>query len=205
MTLLDRFRELPRASRWGLAAGGFLLFYFVVVEFALDRWNRWSAQADRQQAVLREWTEGSRARTDDETAVFNGRRVYGPAQFPGPDAERSQALRARVADVLKKHGVREYDERGRDLLLGNGPLAGAVGSGARVRRVVRDISFDCTPETMTDILADLEASPEVSAVSRVFVRKLTGSGTRNASGAARNVGVTMSVETWALAREGGAS
>lgn len=205
MNLSDRFRELPRAGRWGVVAGGVLVFYFVVVEFALDQWSRWSAQADRQQAVLTEWTSGSRARSDDEAAVFNGRRVYGPAQFPGPDADRSQSLRGRIADVLKKHGIREYDERGRDLLLGQGPLASAVGSGARVRRIVRDISFECTPETMSDILADLEGSPEVSAVSRVFIRKGVGSGSRNASANARNVGVTMSVEAWAVAREGGAS
>ena len=78
------------------------------------------------------------------------------------------------------------------------------GEEAAVRRIVRDVSFDCSPDTMVEVLSDLERSPDVSAVSRVFVRKLTNSGTRSSS-SARNVGVTVSVETWAIAREGGAS
>ena len=203
MSLADSFRQLPRAGRWGVAAVAFLAFYFLVVEVALERWNSFSAQADSKEALLRDWTGGSEKRLADENAVANGRRLYGNANFPGPEGERSQALRARVADVLKKHGVRDYNERDRELLLGNGPLSAAVGAGTRVRRIVRDVSFDCSPETMVEVLADLERTPEVSAVSRVFVRKLTSSGTR-ANSSARNVGVTISVEAWAIAREGGA-
>jgi hypothetical protein len=101
--------------------------------------------------------------------------------------------------VLKKHGVREYEERGREFLLERGPLNAAVGTGSRVRRIVRDVTFEATPDTMTLILADLERAPEVSTISNVSARKTTGSGNRG--GSSRNLSIRIAVETWGLARE----
>lgn len=199
MSLTDRYRELPRAGRWGLWALGGLVFYFLVVEVAVERWSTWTAQASAAEARLIDWSGSSDARKADESTVMNGTRLFGQVSFPGPEAERSQALRARIAEVLKKHGIREYEERGREFLLERGPLATAVGTGSRVRRIVRDVTFEATPDTMTLILADLERTPEVSGVSGVSIRKTTGSGNRG--GSSRNLSIRIAVETWGLARE----
>lgn len=196
MTIADTFHKLPRAGKWGVAAAAGLLLYFVVIETAIERYNTWSSQADRNEAIIKEFTHGGPGRESDVSAVNNGKKIFGEVTFPGPEADRSQALRGRVAEVLRKNGVRDYDERGREFLLSNGPLTSAMGTGVRVKRIVRDVSFECTPDTMASILADLERSSEVSGVSRVLLRKVTGSGNRGSS--SRNVGVTLSIEAWGI-------
>ena len=199
MTIGERYRELPRAGRWGVLAVAGVAFYFLVVEVAIERWSSWSTQAEQKEALLRDWTGSSLSRQSDENTVMNGTKVFGLVSFPGPEAERSQALRTRIAEVLKKHAVSEYEERGRELLLERGPLVTAVGTGTRVRRIVRDVSFEVTAETMTMILADLERASEVSGVSKVFVRKVTGSGNRGSS--SKKLGITLAVEAWGVMRE----
>jgi hypothetical protein len=199
MSVVDQYRELPRAGKWGVWALAGLAFYFLVVEVAVERWSTWTTQAAVKEAQLREWSGSSEARKADESTVMNGTRLFGQVAFPGPEAERSQALRSRIAEVLKKHGVREYEERGREFLLERGPLNAAVGTGSRVRRIVRDVTFEATPDTMTLILADLERAPEVSTISNVSARKTTASGNRG--GSSRNLSIRIAVETWGLARE----
>jgi hypothetical protein len=201
--LIGTYRGLSRAGKWGVWALGGLAFYFLVVEVALDRWSAWSGAADQREAVLRDWTGNSAAREADENTVMNGTRVFGVAGFPGPEGERSQALRSAIAATLQKHGVREYDERGREAILKSDALAAAVGSGTRIKRIVRDVTFEASPDTMTQIVADLEKSADVSAVSRVFVRKTTGSGNRGAS--TKNLNITLSIEAWGVARDAAGS
>jgi hypothetical protein len=197
--LIGKYRQLPRAGKWGVLAAGGLVFYFLVVEVALDRWSKWSALADQREAVLRDWTGNSAAREADESTVMNGARVFGASAFPGPEAERSRALRSAIAATLQKYGVREYDERGREALLKSDALGSVIGPGTRIKRLVRDVSFEATPDAVTQIVADLEKSPDVSAVSRVYVRKTTGSGNRGSS--SKNVNVTIAVEAWGVGRD----
>lgn len=199
MSMAERYRELPRAGRWGVWAVAGIAFYFLVVEVAIERWSSWTAQAEQKEASIRELIDSTSSREAEENTVMNGTKVFGKVSFPGPESERSQALRSRIADVLKKHAVTEYDERGRELLLERGPLATAVGTGSRVRRIVRDVTFEATPDVMTLIVSDLERASEVSGVSRVFVRKVTGSGNRGSS--SKKLSVTLSIEAWGVARE----
>lgn len=195
MSLLEKFRELPRAGRWGVFAGLGLAFYFIVVETAINKYNEWNNLADVRQAELNRFTSGSSELDAKITTVNNGRRVFGEASLPGPEAERIQTLQARIVAVLRQHGVREHTESARENFLSPGPLTNSLGTGIRVRRIAREVKFESTPDAMIAILSDLERAPEVSSVSRVSVRKAASNGTRNSS--SRNLGVVLVVETWA--------
>src|SRR5438876_420265 len=76
------------------------------------------------------------------------------------------------------------------------PHARAVTPEERVERRISEIQFDAAPEVVTEILADLERAPEVSAVSRVEMRRA------DREGASRQLHATIAAETWVVARKG---
>jgi hypothetical protein len=63
--------------------------------------------------------------------------------------------------------------------------------------MMRDIQFSAPPEVAGAVLADLERLPVLSTISRLQVRTADGKDKE-----ARQVRVTMTVETWLQARKG---
>lgn len=201
-TIIDRYRSLSRAGKWAVMALAGLAGYFGVVEPTLDARAGWVQRADSLEATLEEWATGGGAIASDAKAVSLGRQIFGEAAFPSTEAGQSQALLQRLAAVMKAHGVRDYDIRERSLILPRGPLNDAPGVTGRVKRIVRDVSFECSQDVLADVIADLERSKEVASISRVFVRKTTGTGGARAS-SSKGLSVTIAVEAWAVDKEAG--
>jgi hypothetical protein len=81
--------------------------------------------------------------------------------------------------------------------MGDGPLKKAINPQTeQIDRSQAEIKFDAVPETFAAVLADLEKSPEVTAISEVEVRKAD----RDPS--SRTLSVTIRAETWSIARKG---
>lgn len=182
------FGALPRAGKWGVAAavlfGGFMLLDEAIWPIA-DRMNE---RSDRWEALLARASERAEGLPPDIAA---NAIAYGPNEVPEDEARGMRKLAASVDAILRKKGVTKYSQdirRGQQLgtdVLGDiaGPLGGTMG------RTVADISFEATPDDVTGIIADLDGSADIDAITDL---KLTY------APATRRVAVQMSVEKWGV-------
>lgn len=194
--LVQRFRTLPRAARWAVFAGAILVAYFAVVEPVIDRINTTASRADDRESALVALAKDPIGAQSSEVAL--GVRKFGAVELPGDPEVRSVAFNRRVVEVLSKHRIRNDTSTTRTMPLGAGPLKSAYTEEERIDRLVREVQFSATPEELAAVIADLESSPEVAAVSRVQLRRGDNQDT-----AARQLKVTLAVETWVVNRRGG--
>lgn len=199
--LLRWFHGLPRAGQWLVLLGVSLVGYFAVVEPVLDATATARGRVETLRSAIRVGLEGAGGAKSDREAVELGARLFGDARFPGEEKAGSEALSKRVADVLRSHGVREYTQADRRLTLTTGTLTREVGAEHRVERIVKDIQFEASPDALAAVLADLERSPEVSAISRLQFRK-AGSGAGGRGASAKVLRANMAVETWVTVKKG---
>jgi hypothetical protein len=191
------FASVPRATRWAITAFAAFLFYFLIMEPAIDRINRLSAEADAFAATLATFaaSDGPQKRALETLAL--GTRQYGEVEFLGNEATRPVAFNRAVDKVLEEHKVSNTKSRAKKAPLGSGPLASKMGPDVRVERVIRDIEFDATPEKVAAVVAGLEQSPQVSTVARVQLRHI-----ESKDGRARQVHAVVTAEAWLEAPKG---
>jgi hypothetical protein len=198
--LLARYRALPRAARWLVLLGLVVAVVLLVVDPILKATADLNGRADAAAAALAD----ERALAERWSSLGPIRATFGRPLPPGPEAQRKQALYARVNQVLDRHRIRpEITERTatlRDDLANRDLLQGAE----RIDRLILDITFEAEPATVTAVLAELEQAPEIAAISRVQVRRAdTGRGAAPGAGATRRVRAVLSPEAWV--RVGGAA
>ncbi|MEK6701171.1 MAG: hypothetical protein AABZ53_02835 [Planctomycetota bacterium] len=198
--LINSFKSLPRAGKWGLAALAGIAAYFLVVEPSVSKAVTLADKAATKETALQAWSKDEGPRKNKEAAVALGSRIYGNVSFPMPEAEGSPATLTRIAAVLKKQGVRQYDLRERPMVLKSPVLTAATG-GSQIKRIVRDLTFECRPEVLSALLAELEKSPEISSVSRLSIGPPGSGRAGNTGGGGKTIKVTISVESWVQARE----
>lgn len=200
-TAAERFRSLPRAVRW---LGVFVLLlagYFLVCEPVIDLTNKVSARADDKAAKLAAAESNVETLSAAYGDVKSGLQRHGPILLPGEPKARSEALNKRINAVLQSHSVRDHTATAKEVSLSPGPLAKAIGETNTVERLVMELQFEASPETVAAVLADLERSPEVSMVSRFQVRRSTPASGGKSSGP-RTLKATLAVEGWQLVRKG---
>jgi hypothetical protein len=191
-TIWQRYRRLPRAGQWAVAAvlGGVLLIVWndYVLSLAAD----WNEQADELLADAREAAGGER-----RLSRMNGLRdiiqALGPVQRPGTEAQAELALNDAVNEVLKRHRVSDdsFNYRGPEKLP-RGTLSEILRTSQRAERITGDLRFDAAPTEAIAIIAELEASPTIEAVSDV---RMTLQGGR------QKVRVDLTVESWIVSSE----
>ncbi|MFM9996103.1 MAG: hypothetical protein ACKVU4_09915 [Phycisphaerales bacterium] len=186
--LLDVYRTLPRAARWGVLALAGVLAYFVVVEPVMDQTNAWASKANARADAIALVRSGGGAEDD---AVSLGLKQFGNVLPPGDPRERAVAFHTKVLEVIEKHGVKNHTSTNRNAPLSRGPLLTALAPANTVDRLIREVKFEATPETLAAVIADLERTPEVAAVTRVQVRKGENG---------RMVQATIDAEAWVLAK-----
>lgn len=192
--IAEKFRDLPRAARWGICAGAIVLAYFVAIEPIIDGINATNAKAEDREGALITLARDPISSQSSELAL--GVKKFGAVELPGEPEIRSVAFNRRVVEILAKHKIKDSSTT-RLMPLGAGPLKDAYGEANRIDRQVREIQFDATPEDIAAVVADLESAPEVAAISRVQLRR----GDQQDS-AARLLKATISVEAWVVSKKG---
>lgn len=199
------FRNLPRAARWGVLAGLVIVGYFLVVEPVLDRTNHYAARADATENSLRRAANLLSGDSDDGQAVRVGTANFGSPQSPTGGAIRPEAIQRAVDEVLEDHGItnRTKTERRSDL---TGDKARALAPDGKIVRLIVEVSFEADQAVVARIIADLERSPVVSAVSRIKIDR-TAVGGRfvedSGEGSSGKVRATISAESWVYSRSTG--
>lgn len=198
--LIDRYRSIPRSGQWLILFVIGLGLFFGVVLPVLDQANAWKNKADTKLARLSRSGHEAEVLSAAEGEIKNGLARFGPVELPGIAKERSDALNRKIGQVLRAHGVTNHTSSVKEMPLGSASFDQEFGADVRVERLVAELQFDASPETVAAVLAELEQSPEVAAVSRLQIRKGTGNGQEKKS-ASKTVKATIAVEAWQLVRK----
>ena len=174
------FTALPRVGKWVAVAAAFyivfLLFQFVVWPVADDL----NEEADRAEEL--------------PSDIADRAVVFGPNSVPGREISEKERFSNAVAAIMKKHGVADaygFDARPQAL---SGDVLPRVSAqyGGKMGRTVAELKFSASAETVSKILAELDSSPFVDAISDVrLVYK------------DRRVSAVLSIERWGVAAAGG--
>lgn len=195
--LAVKFRSMSLAMRLALGFGVFLVVYFMVIEPVVDATSRRLSACESKAALIATYSKTAQALATAADVRKQGFKKFGAVELPGDPEKRPLEFNQQVDAVLKQHDVRESTSTSRTAPLGGGPLAAKIGSDFRVDRMMRDIQFSAPPEVASAVLADLERLPVLSTISRLQIRTADGKDKE-----ARQVRVTMTVETWLQARKG---
>jgi hypothetical protein len=192
---------MPRAGRWLVYLAVACVVAFAIVQPVIDRLIAIDGKAD---GLMGELGYQGRARSAQEQAgaeVRAGMAALGVVAFPGEEIARSEAFNRRVNEVLAKNSVKGGRTVTRKAPLVSTALDAVAGEGRRIDRLIMDLQFDATPEQVAAVIADLESTPEVAAVSRVQLRRESGG--EGGQPAGRTVRANLTAEAWLLARKEG--
>lgn len=185
-----RWAALPRAVRWLVLSGLGLAAYFAVVEPVIEMTLEANGRADAMAARIRV-VNGMDAKADgDRQVIALGSRMHGDVSMPGPRSEAATGLNRAVDRALREAGVRGARTQTTEQNLRDGPATHYYGGRGSLVKLVSTVSFDASPEAFSQVLGALESDPDVSAVTRVLVRR--------ADDGSRSVSATLTVEAWAL-------
>lgn len=195
--IIARIAALPRAARWALVAGAFVLGYFVVIEPVIDASARAGARADSMQAGLHRRLDAAGERSSASQQLALAASQFGLPLAPG-GAERASALNARIEAIFRDRMVSNLSIKARaPSSLPRTAMVGGVPEGKQVQRLVLDVEFEADPKVAIAVIADLEQTREVASVGRVNMRRLEREGRKI-------VQVSLAPEAWILSARGAA-
>ncbi|MCZ6735118.1 MAG: hypothetical protein O7C65_04950 [Planctomycetota bacterium] len=191
-TIWNRFRQLPRAVQWaGLAAIGIGLF-LLYDEHVRPITTTWHDHADEMLTEV-----GEAAKSENRSRQLRAMREpilgLGAVETPGNEAQGSNALNDAVNEVLKRHNVTRdsFNLRGATRLP-RSTLSHIIQTNQLVQRITGDFRFDAAPDEAIAIIAELESSPMIEAISSVRITRVSGT---------RKVTVDLTVEAWIVSAE----
>jgi hypothetical protein len=186
---LEQFRALPRSMRWALMGAAGVALFLVWDSASRPVTESWQAKADELQADLarvrssRDLGQELKHRAKMDLVV-----AFGPVEIPGSEADGKKGLTDAVNEILRDYSISDnsFDLRqsGR---LPKGSLS-AIARGKRVTRLRGDLRFEAAVEDVTDIIAQLESSPQIESISSVRLNKLGN----------RRLQVYLILDTWVL-------
>jgi hypothetical protein len=192
-SLLARFSDSSPIIKVAIGGGIFLAVYFLAIDPMLGKLAAWNTRADQKAASLAEYGRKEQAMKAARDAVVLGRGRFGTVSLPEDIDTRSSAFNTEVDEILGRWNLEQLNVSTKSTSMANGTLTKAVPSDQKVDRLTKDVQFVSTPETAAMVIAELEQSPLVSAVSRVQLR--TG------EKGARKVRTQLAVETWVTKRK----
>ena len=187
-TLWQRFQQWPRALRWAVYAAVGATAFLVVNDHIWQTAKEWNETADAIETKLAAVRDGQAIAAEfqilEETLV-----AHGAVSMPHDENEGKNALNAAVNEVLNRYSVRNVSFE----LRAPANLKGSLDRISRGRKQAQfisgDLRFDATPEDAAAVLAELETSPDIEAVSFVRITRISR---------ARRVKVHLTLEAWVL-------
>jgi len=186
--VLARYHALPRAGRWAAIAavifGGFALLNNVLWPIA-DRIN---GRADRLAIVLSRAADRAEGLPDElsETVL-----AHGPNSVPRSETDGKEKLASAIAEIFKKKGINPGQDIRPAQSLPQAVLPEVVAEvgGTRMGKTVAEIRFEGTPDAVTAVLAEFEASSAIDAIGDVRL---------NYNPSTKRVTAQVSLEKWGV-------
>lgn len=197
--LISKVQGLPRAARWALAAAVVIAAYFLIVEPALDAANRLNNRADVLAAGLAQERDLLVSDSPKGRVIADGEKYFGEPLLPTDPANRAEAIHNVVDETLKQHGVTKRTLTERQIPMR--PEEAALLSGkpeATGDRLMLEITFEASPETIMAIVSELEQAKEVAAVTRVEIRRADTGRDKGSAPVGRVLKATIVPESWLI-------
>ena len=170
---MERFKSLERSWQWIILAITFLLAFLIWSEVIAPIGDGWAAQADRIEENL----SRTRGITTLDSATKTAAMIYGPLELPNMKAAGSLTLTEVVHAILATHGItNDTFYQSQTANIKNSALPGIARAGEKLERIKGELDFDSNPDTAISIVAELEHSADVEAISNLKIDKL-GNGT----------------------------
>lgn len=188
------YSGLPRAGRWLFWAVAGAGAYFGIVEPTLDATNALATQADASKLWIDRAVDQADRRTEADSVMALNVSRFGEVLPPGEFNIVAKDLDIVVDDALKARGVTGYKTtKRRPSPLGREAMTGVLPANREVQRIGVEVSFEATAELVAAVVADLERSPSITAVSEVNLK----------SGAdKKKVQATIVPEAWIFVEKG---
>jgi hypothetical protein len=190
--LIDRFLSLP--SIWRIAGAGGLLVVAILV--AQDHvWPlaaEWNREADR---IARSIDRGRELDAALDPRIERIAVALGPIEVPRSAAPGATRLEETVGRICAAHGLDpKIDGRTGSRLPSNSPLSEVAGG--RVERLVCELEFVAEPDTLMDVVRELESEPEIESISDLRIERIDDG---------PKLDVRLVIEAWVVPTRGGRS
>ncbi len=194
------YRQLPKTMQWSIGAAVVAVLFLLWNDFVVRMTDEWDRRAERMLADV------DKAAGDTQRLQSLGRLRpvvlgLGPLDAPGPESDAEKRLNVAINEILKENPVlRDSFSYHGPSKLRRGTLSRVIAPGQQVERISGDLRFDATPEIAATVIAALEASPDIDAISSLRMTRQP----------AQKVTVVLTVEAWIVtavrrARGGGSS
>ncbi len=187
-TIWQRFRQLPRAIQWAAYFAAGMALFIGVNDYVWKQAKDWSTEADRIEMKFQSVRDGQEIagnlRYLRETLV-----AHGAIRIPDQAGEGGPALDAAVTAVMNRHSIRHtYDRRAPVALKGSLDTI----TGNEPQSISAELRFEASPEDAMAVIAELESSRDIEAISNVRITRITG---------ARRLKVQLTLEAWVFSNK----
>lgn len=196
--LLRSWSRLPRVAQWSVLAIVLIAAYFLAIEPVLNLTGLYTSKADRIAAALRREKELAAPDSEDGRLLAQAARVFGKPLLPGDPAAKPETLYRVVNRILREHLVDDavVNERAGPVQLRPEQLTALTDGYHTIEKFSLEVAFEADPQTAVAVLADMESSPEVTAIGRVRIEKAnTRAGSHDTDPLVR---VMLAPEIWVL-------
>ncbi len=186
------YRRAPKTVQWSIGAAVVAVLFLVWNDFVVRLTDEWDHRSERMLANV------DKAAGDTQRLQSLGRLRpvvlgLGPLDEPGSESDAEKRVNMAINEVLKEHTVFKdsFNYRGPSKLR-RGTLSRVIAPGQQVEHITGDLRFDATPETAAKVIAQLEASADIDAISSLRMTRQAGP---------RRVTVVLTVEAWIVTAE----
>ncbi|MBC02358.1 MAG: hypothetical protein CMJ34_03505 [Phycisphaerae bacterium] len=190
--LVDRFLALPAIWRFAVTAAVIALVFLVADDYVWPTADAWNEESDRISRII-DQSQNLEATIDRKIQIVA--TALGPIEVPRSASPGATRLEETVGTILEGNGiVPKIDARTGSRLASASPISEVAGG--RVQRLVCELDFKTTPDTLINVIRELEAEPEIESISSLRLERIDDG---------PQLEVTLSIEAWVVPTRGGRS
>jgi len=178
--------------QWSIGAVVAAVLFLVWNDYVVQLTDEWDDRAERMLANV-DKAAGDTQRLQSLRRLRPVVLGLGRVNEPGSESDAEKRLNIAINEILKQHTVLHdsFSYRGPSKLR-RGTLSRVIAPGQQVEHITGDLRFDATPATAAAIIAALEASADIDAISNLRMTLQPGP---------RRVTVVLTIETWIFSAE----
>ena len=186
------YRRAPKTVQWSIGAAVVAVLFLIWNDIVVRMTNEWDVRAQLMLANV-DKAAGGTQRLQSLARLRPVVLGLGPLDAPGSESDAEKRLNVAINEILKEHTVLHdsFSYHGPSKLR-RGTLSRVIAPGMQVERISGDLRFDATPAIAAKVIAELEASADIDAISSLRMTRQPGP---------RRVTVVLTVESWIVSAE----